>query len=161
MSTRRLFSIAAASLVLAACNPFHHEPVVQVNTGDVNLNSRWHGTLASPARLSGAVQVKGAVTMSPGSSPSTTVVTMNVSNAASGGLHPWEVRGGHCGSPAGVFGSAGDYEPISIDSDGRGSSTATVSQASPTAGAYSAIVYAAPDNPETVIACANLAPPTP
>ena len=59
--------IAAAALALGACNPFRsplkQEPVVQVTTNDVNVNSRWHGTLASPSNLAGAVQMTGQISI--------------------------------------------------------------------------------------------------
>ena len=51
--------LVAGGLVAAACNPFRsplkQAPVVQVTTRDANVNARWHGTLASPSSLAGAV----------------------------------------------------------------------------------------------------------
>jgi hypothetical protein len=77
--------IAAAALALGACNPFRsplkQEPVVQVSTNDANVNSRWHGTLASPSNLAGAVQMTGQVSMSPGSNAGNSNVALLLANA--------------------------------------------------------------------------------
>ena len=100
--------LALSTATVVACNPFHHEDPVQVNTKDETLNSRWHANLASPADLAGAVQMNGTASMAPAGSQGTTVV-LDLANATPGGQHPWALHRGQCGSDQGLIGSAGAY----------------------------------------------------
>src|SRR6476620_6741971 len=122
MNHSRYLALAGATLVAAACNPFRspmkQEPVVQVSAGDVNANSRWSGTLASPSNLAGAVQMKGSVTMTPGSNDGKTVINVNLENATPGGVHPWQLHRGRCGSDEGIVGEAGAYRALKVDDYG-------------------------------------------
>lgn len=164
--SRSLSTAAAltALFALAACNPFRNpikqEPVVKVSAHDVNVNSRWNGTLASPANLAGAVQMKGSVSMTPGLNSADTRISLDLSNASPGGVHPWQVRAGQCGADEGVFGSADQYHALKVDDQGNATSSATVPIAMPTEGRYYASVGASAANPETIVACGNLAPPS-
>ena len=164
MNQSRYLVLAGAVLAAGACNPFRtpmkQDPVVQVSAGDVNANARWSGTLASPSSLAGAVQMKGSVTMTPGSNDGRTVVTANLSNATPGGVHPWQLHHGQCGSDDGVVGDAGAYHALKVDDYGRASSSATLSMTMPTTGSYHVSVGASAANPETIVACGNLAPPS-
>ena len=148
---------------LPACNPFRsplkQDPVVEVTRADGNANSRWNGTLASPASLVGAVQMTGAAAMTPGSNSNSTNVTIQLSNATPGGMHPWQLRSGQCGSDYGVFGSAESYRSLKVDDDGRASGTATVALTMPEAGQYYVSVGASTSNPGMIVACGNLAAP--
>jgi len=161
MRTSQYLTLAALALAAAACNPFHHQRAVEVSTGDVNLNSRWHANLATPAELAGAVQMKGSASMAPSAAGGKTTVTLDISNAAPGGIHPWAVYLGQCGTDNGLFGSAEAYPPVKIESDGHGSAVATIQVETPTSGSYFVSVRASAANRETVVACGNLAPPTP
>src|SRR5512132_399804 len=84
MNRSRYLALVGAALTASACNPFRtpfkQEPVVQVSAGDVNVNARWNGVLATPAGLAGAVQIKGVATMTPGSNAGNTAVNVNLSN---------------------------------------------------------------------------------
>lgn len=160
MRAVHLLSFAALAFIASACNPFHRQHAVQVSNGDVSINSRWHATLASPSKLAGAVEMKGSATMAPSDDGKTTV-TLDISNAAPGGVHPWALHRGHCGADAGLFGEAGAYKPIEIEGDGHGSSVAEIPLGTPTSGSFFVSVRASAANPETVVACGNLAPPTP
>ncbi|HEX8941574.1 MAG TPA: hypothetical protein VF785_00470 [Gemmatimonadaceae bacterium] len=164
MNQSRYLALAGAVLAVGACNPFRtpmkQEPVVQVSTGDVNVNARWSGTLASPSNLAGAVQMKGSVTMTPGRDEDKTVVSVNLSNATPGGMHPWQLHRGQCSADDGVVGDAGAYPALKVDDYGRASSSATLPMTMPTTGSYHVSVGASTANPETIVACANLAPPS-
>ena len=152
----------AASLTLAACNPFRspikQDPVVEV-TRDANLNSRWTGSLVSPANLAGAVQMRGVASMTPATQGGTQV-NLDLSNATPGGVHPWQLRRGQCGADEGEFGQSDKYQAVKIDDQGRGSSHAVVSETMPTDGRYYVRVGASSANAETVVACGNLAAPS-
>jgi hypothetical protein len=156
--------VAASTLTAAACNPFRspfkQAPVVEVTTRDANANDRWNATLASPANLVGAVQMKGSAAMTPGSNSGNTNVTIDLSNASPGGMHPWQLRRGQCGQDEGVFGSADAYKTLKIDDQGRAASSLTVPIAMPTEGRYYVSVAASSANPETIVACGNLAAPS-
>lgn len=160
MRTRNVLSIAvaASTLVLGACNPFHHDPAVAV-TPDAYQNTRWRGSLVTPATLAGAVQINGTVIMQPGKSGGTTDLSVNLGNATPRGVHPWQLRRGQCGMDEGVVGSAASYPSIKVGDNGRGSAVASISMTTPTSGNYFVTVQASAANPETVVACGNLAPP--
>jgi hypothetical protein len=115
--------------------------VVEVTTGDANANARWNGTRASPANLAGAVQIKGSAAMTPGSSTGNTQISLDLSNASPGGVHPWQLRLGQCGADEGVFGSPEAYWALKVDDEGHAT------------GAPAA-------NPSTSVACGNMAPPS-
>lgn len=156
--------LVTGALALGACNPLRspikQDPVVQVNAGDANVNSRWHGTLSSPSTLAGAVQMTGQISMAPAEQAGNTHVVLLLANASPGGLHPWQVRRGQCGMDEGVFGTTENYNAIKVDDAGRASVTANVPLVMPGDGRYFVSVAASAANAQTVVACGNLAPPT-
>lgn len=164
MSRHTLFGLAVTVplLVLVACNPFRRESAVQMSASDATLNTRWHANLVSPSALAGVVQMSGSASMAPDANGPGTVVTLDLANAAPGGLHPWEMRRGECGTTpdGGSFGTADSYQALEVDSDGRATSTTTVETAMPRSGQYYVVVHASKANANTVVACGNLAAPT-
>ena len=159
MRNHHVMLLAVSAFALTSCNPFRREPVTEV-IRDANANARWRAALVTPAALAGAVQMNGAATMQPGANRESTSFSLNIDNATPGGLHPWQVHRGQCGADEGVVGSAEAYTAIKVGEKGRGSSTATVPMTTPTTGSYFVTVSASAANPETVVACGNLAPPT-
>lgn len=159
-----LTTAAVSIFAMAACNPFRtpikQDPVVAVSAHDVNANARWNGTLVSPTNLAGAVQMQGSVSMTPGLHSDDTRIALNLANATPGGVHPWQIHSGQCGSDAGVFGAASDYPALKVNDDGVASANATVRTMMPSEGNYYASVSASAANPETIVACGNLAPPS-
>ena len=152
------YAAIAVALALTACNPFHHEQAVQIERGEVNATQRWNATLVTPSQLTGAVQVRGTAWMAP-SSDNDTRVHISISNAAPGGVHPWQLHRGKCGTDQGTVGSADAYKALRVDNDGKASAETIVDTALPTSGDFFVAVYASPDNLATTIACGNLAPP--
>ncbi|CAN5158763.1 hypothetical protein BH23GEM2_BH23GEM2_12960 [soil metagenome] len=159
MRSTQILAVTVATVALAACNPFHRDPVTEVR-GDANVNTRWTATLATPSNLVGAVQINGDAIMQPRGSGETHFA-LNIANATPGGLHPWQVRRGQCGSGSdyGVVGSTSDYESVRVGDNGRGESNAVIQMATPTYGNYFVTVQASAANSAT-IACGNLSPPT-
>jgi hypothetical protein len=160
-----LFTIVATgALALVACNPFRspmkQDPVVRVTTNDANVNARWHGTLTSPSTLAGAVQMTGQISMSPGNNAGNTNVALLLANASPGGMHPWQLHRGQCGTDDGVFGTVSDYKTLKVDEYGRASGSATVPLVMPNDGRYFVSVGASEANASTIVACGNLASPT-
>ena len=156
--------VATGALALVACNPFRspmkQAPVVQVSARDANVNARWHGTLTSPSNLAGAVQMTGQISMTPASNAGNTNVALLLANASPGGMHPWQLHRGQCGTDDGVFGSASDYKTLKIDEQGRASASANVPVVMPSDGRYFVSVGASEANAATIVACGNLASPT-
>ena len=159
MRSSALITLALATLATAACNPFHRDPVTEVRR-DANLNSRWTAPLVTPTALAGAVQMNGTASMQPAASGARTDFALRVANATPGGLHPWQVHRGQCGMDGGVFGAADAYGSVRIGDDGRGETGATIDTPTPTSGSYFVVVYASAANPQTVVACGNLAAPS-
>jgi hypothetical protein len=160
MYNHRLLLLAVSAFALTSCNPFRHEQAVEVSTKDENLNSRWHASLATPADLAGAVQMNGSASMAPASKSGNTTVVLDLANATPGGLHPWQLHRGQCGSDEGVFGVADAYQAAKVGRDGRATSSANVPITTPTTGSYFVIVRASAANNAVTVACGNLAPPT-
>ena len=155
----RTILLGALVVLTAGCNPFRRSPAVEVSE-DANLNTRWHGTLASPSSLAGAVQIGGSATMTPGGDARTTNVRLELANAAPGGEHPWGLHRGQCDNDEGLVGPRSEFKTIKVGRDGRADSTARVDFHTPTSGRYSVRVMASAANPEMLVACANLAPPS-
>jgi len=162
MSARSLVVITLALLTSSACGAFGGSDPVQVSTEDAALNTRWHANLASPASLAGAVQMRGSASMAPSPDGTGTSITVALANASPGGLHPWAVHRGQCGAllDDGVFGRNEAYQPLNVETDGLANGTATVPLQTPVQGRYFVVVHASVANPETVVACGNLASPT-
>jgi hypothetical protein len=160
MRSHRLFLLAVSAVALTSCNPFRHEPAVQVSAKDENLNSRWHANLASPAELAGAVQMSGSASMTPSSRSGNTTVSLDLANATPGGLHPWQLHRGQCGADDGIIGASGAYPVAHVGRDGHATSSASVPFVTPTEGSYFVMVRASAANDAVTVACGNLAPPT-
>lgn len=162
MYIRRTVAVALALLTSAACSTFGRDPAVDVSAEDATLNTRWHANLASPASLAGAVQMRGSASMAPSADGSGTNVTLTLANASPGGLHPWAVHRGQCGTGTdnGVFGRTEAYEALEVEADGLANGAASVPLPTPRVGSYFVVINASVANPRTVVACGNLAPPT-
>lgn len=162
MSTRQILTATLSILAAAACNPFNRSPAVRVSAQDVTLNSRWHANLASPGALAGAVQMNGSASMAPSRDSTSTNISLSLANASPGGLHPWAVHFGRCGTglDEGVFGPSETYQALKVESNGEATGTATVKLQTPESGNYFVVVHASAANVETIVACGNLAPPT-
>jgi hypothetical protein len=156
--TLRTQALAVAVLGLAACA----RSAVKINPAETAaMNTRWHGMLAAPSDLAGVTQVSGTAWFGPGDKQGTTEVSISLTNAAPGGIHPWAVHIGSCGNDQGVFGTPDAYQPLKVGSDGKATATTTMPVATPQDGSYFVIAYAAPSNMSTTFACGNMAPPTP
>ena len=59
-----------------------------------------------------------------------------------------------------MFGASDAYKALTVESGGRATGIATVQLRTPNTGSHFVVVQASLANPETVVACGNLAPPT-
>lgn len=134
---------------------------VEINPQDAVVGTRWNATIATPAGLVGASQVRGVGWMGQrDGDPDRTRASVSVENAVPGGRHPWHIHVGQCGSNGGILGPPDAYRPLDVGGNGRAESTAELSLPLPASGQYYVNVHASPNNMGTIIACGNLAPPT-
>ena len=154
----RMIIIGMAALTVGGCNPFR-SPAVEMSAADVNLNTRWNGTFASPSNLAGVVQMSGSATMAP-AGERTTHVRVNLANATPGGEHPWGLHRGQCDYDGGLVGERSAYLPVKVEGDGRAHASANVDLSTPNSGTFAVRVMASAANAHTIVACANLAPPS-
>ncbi len=150
--------LAVCTLGLIACGGGGR--AVEINPQDAVVGTRWNATLATPAGLVGASQVRGTGWMAPRDGDATrTRASVTVENAVPGGRHPWHIHEGQCGSNGGILGPPNAYQALDIGGNGRAASTADLPLPLPASGQYYINVHASPNNMGTIIACGNLAPP--
>lgn len=146
------------ALGLAACGGRRS---VEIDPEGAAVNTRWNSTLATPAQLAGAMQVKGSAWMGPdGDDSSRTEAWVAIENAVPGGKHPWHVHLGQCGSDRGILGPPDSYEPLEVKNNGKADSKAEIPVPVPASGQYFVNVHASANNMRTIIACGNLASPS-
>jgi hypothetical protein len=152
-----LVVVVTAIAMFGSC---HHATEIDPSP-TVPLRLRWNGTLESPQTLAGAVQIHGSTWIGPVSATdsSRTYASIAITNAAAGGLHPWSVRQGQCGTDQGPFGAAIAYPLLKVGGDGTANAHITLSVATPSTGQFYVYVLASATNTSTVIACGNLATP--
>jgi hypothetical protein len=157
--TKWIFAAAGAVVVLGTgCS--RNRPV-EINAELKAAAQNWTARLTSPTELQGALQVQGTATLEPGKSANETVVRVNLSNVAPGGVHPWRLQSGRCGSGGNeLLRVTGGDDMLQVGNDGHASAAAAVpGMALPTRGDYAVLVMASPENQDLVIACGNFAPP--
>jgi hypothetical protein len=132
-------------------NPSSQQPVA----------TRWNGSLSTPPELAGVSDIRGQGWMGPDQKDSgQTQAYVAISNAVPGGVHPWHVHRGQCGSDQGIFGPPDSYRPLKVEKDGRASATAGLPVPTPRTGEYFINVHASAKNMQQIVACGNLAPPS-
>jgi hypothetical protein len=157
MRAHTLTGLFISALSLASCGG---RQAVEIDTDTQPVATRWYGALSSPPELVGVVDMRGRAWMGPDEkNADRTQAHVDVSNAVPGGVHPWHIHRGRCGSDQGIFGPADAYEPLKVDGNGRAGSTATLSVAFPRTGEFFVNVHASAKNLRTIVACGNLAPP--
>ena len=156
MDTKHVTPLVCLALAVACGG----NQAVRISQSEERPGTQWQGTVSSPPDLDGVVEMTGTAWMAEAQEgDSATVVEVAIQNAAPGGVHPWEVRRGQCGSGRAAFGESASYEPMEVENDGRASSSATVNEPFPQTGEYSVAILASPSNRDLIVACANLAPP--
>lgn len=158
MKARTVASLIGSALALASCGG--RQPV-EINPNTPSVAARWNGTLATPSELLGALQIRGQTWMAADEKdPGKTRAHVEISNAAPGGVHPWHVHRGQCGSDQGILGPADAYNPLKVEGDGTAKSTAEIPTPLPKTGSFFVNVHASASNMRTTVACGNLAPPS-
>jgi hypothetical protein len=150
--------LVLASLAGGACGGSR---AVEIDPARQVVGTRWNATLATPAELAGATQVRGTGWMGADQRDSTrTRASVSISNAVPGGRHPWHVHLGQCGNDQGILGGAEAYQILEVGGDGQAEASAALALPVPVSGQYFVNVHASPENLGTIIACGNLAPPS-
>lgn len=160
MSHFRYATLALLTVLVSSCGLIQSEPAVSIDPGGPDLGARWNANLSTPRQLSGAVSIRGEAWMAPVAGGDVTQVSVGIENAAPGGVHPWQVHRGRCGSNQGMVGSTDDYEPLEVGSEGRASSSTSLEFIPNDDRTYFIAVYASPTNRDQMVACGNLAPPS-
>src|SRR5687767_8475526 len=132
--------LAATAVALAACA----QRQVEVDTGDVLIDSRWVATLAPVAATRDSGAITGATTvalggrgsMMRGSTSVETRAMLSLFGAAPGSTHAWHIHLGSCGNDRGVIGSPELYTPVVADNEGRGDIIVTPPSTTPTSGEF-------------------------
>ncbi|MBA2459198.1 MAG: hypothetical protein H0V43_09635 [Gemmatimonadales bacterium] len=151
--------LAVASLVVAACGGGGRP--VEINPREQMVGTRWNATLATPAELVGATEVRGTGWMGAADRDSSrTRAQVSILNAVPGGEHPWHVHVGRCGNDQGILGPPEAYDPLTVGGNGQAESTAELPVPVPSSGQYFINVHASANNMGTIVACGNLAPPS-
>jgi len=124
-----------------------------------NADSRntWNAALVTPSELAGAMQVRGVANWARNDNGSR--ISVEISNATSGGVHPWHLHAGRCGDNGPIVGDAGAYKALTVNSEGQAKENASLPTELPMSGNYYVNVHAQSSNMGTIIACGNLAPP--
>jgi hypothetical protein len=156
--TRILLTAAAVALVACA------QRQVEVETGDVVLDSRWIATLAPVAAVRDSAAITGPTTvtlggrssMMRGSSSVETRAMLSLFGAAPGSTHAWHIHLGSCGNDRGVIGSPELYTPVVVGNDGRGDITITLPFTTPNTGEFYVDVHDSQTSASRIVACAPL-----
>jgi len=151
--------LAATAVALAACA----QRQVEVDTGDVLIDSRWVATLAPvAARDSGAitgsttVALGGRGSMMRGSSSVETRAMLSLFGAAPGSTHAWHLHLGACNNDRGILGAPELYTPVVAGNDGRGDVNVTLPFTTPNSGEYFIDVHETQSSASRIVACAPL-----
>jgi hypothetical protein len=157
MRARIVAGLIVSAFALASCGG---RQAVEINPDAQSPAVRWNATLSAPPELAGVSDIRGQAWMAADpKNPDQTQAHVVISNAVPGGVHPWHVHKGQCGSDQGIFGPADAYNQLKVENDGRASSTATLPTPLPKTGSYFVNVHASTRNMRQIVACGNLAPP--
>lgn len=157
MKARIIAGLMVSASLVSSCGG--RQPV-EINPDAQSVAIRWNGTLSGPPELAGVSDIRGQGWMAgdPKNSDQTRA-HVQISNAVPGGVHPWHVHRGQCGSDQGILGPSDAYKPLRVEGNGRAVSDALLPVPLPKTGDYFINVHASARNMKTIVACGNLAPP--
>lgn len=116
-----------------------------------SMAGSWRATLAGTPNYT-AISGTGSATVN----GSTTTATAMVMGAPAGGMHPWHVHEGVCGSNGPIVGDPAAYNPLAVGGDGHAMQTATINVALDPAKSYYVNVHLSPAAMGTIVACGPL-----
>jgi hypothetical protein len=136
-------------LVLTGCSPSRQETEPR-SPGVSDMVGDWSADL-QPLNASG---VRGEVKLQ--SALAGTGITVTVSGAPSGGVLPWHIHRGRCGSGGGILGDATAYPPLQPGQDGTARITMTLGTALNEQERYHVNVHRSPTELTVIVACGDL-----
>ncbi len=157
MRTSMAVPLLALVALVSGCGVMSRSSATEIKDSNADSRNSWNATLVTPSELAGAMQVRGVANWARTDDGSR--ISVEISNATSGGVHPWHIHQGRCGDNGPVVGSGGAYKPLSVGGNGQAKENASLSMQLPLSGNYYVNVHAATSNMATIIACGNLAPP--
>jgi hypothetical protein len=137
----RFIPLLLLGLTLSACDTATTPPA----------DPLWQTTLLAQPGFEG---VTGNATASVATGQTTSTAT--IANAPQGGVHPWHVHAGTCGSGGPIVGEANAYPPLQVDAGGNATATATIGVALQSNQPYYVNVHLSADELDTIVACGNL-----
>src|SRR5687768_8099586 len=142
--------IAIGLVVLAACTARQDDGNVDVDpVSDVIGN--WSSTL-TPQNNSG---ITGSATVQ--SRAAGSKVTVDITGATNGNVHPWHVHRGTCGNDKGIVGGAAEYKALQVGSNGTARGEEDLPVALNEDETYFINVHKSPSDLATIVACGALA----
>lgn len=151
---RRSLLLTPALALMAACASggagTPRPPATGSGAPSGNTTLRWSGQILAM----GGSQVRGSAAAT--TIGSRTEVIVSITRGTAGGTHPWHVHRGTCGSGGPVVGSGGAYPPLQPDQAGNANETANLSVALSAGERYHVNVHESPQNPGSIVACAEL-----
>lgn len=157
MRTTLTLPVLALVAAVSGCGVMSRSSATEIKDSNADSRNSWNATLVTPSELSGAMQVRGVANWARNDGASK--ITIALSNATAGGVHPWHVHQGRCGDNGPIVGEAGAYKALSVGGDGQARENASLSMQLPLSGSYYVNVHAQTTNMGVIIACGNLAPP--
>lgn len=150
---RSVVTAGFAVLVASGC------VAVKTGGGNVDVDVRrpgetteeWTATVAGQPGYTGISATARAL-----SAPNQTRVTINLAGAPAGGVHPWHVHQGQCGSGGPIIGDPAAYPPLRPAEGGTVVQSATVGVELNETQQYHVNVHLSPSAMQTIIACGNL-----
>lgn len=145
----------AAALLVAACSSG------QSDTGDVGPSNP-DMNMGDADRPMWTAEIEATTSNGHGGNASVwlegngTVVRVTLNRGASGGVHPWHIHEGRCGSGGGVVGSAGAYPILDVGTDNRVTATARIGVPLDHGGQYYVNIHQSRDAMGTIVGCGNL-----
>ncbi len=85
-----------------------------------------------------------------------TTATIALTGAAVGGVHPWHIHQGKCGSGGPIIGDMSAYRPVTVGSDGRAAGSAVLMLQLKEATEYYVNVHHSSSDMATIVACGDL-----
>ena len=147
----------AASLTLAASACVRTHPNEATGAVDIDIESPtkqgedWNGELKGQG-MHAAVTGSLKALVSEGRSS----VTVTLANASPGATYAWDVREGKCGTGGAVVDETRAYGNITVGSDGKAGTTATLNARLDEAKDYAVTVYGSSSDRTNIVACGDL-----
>jgi hypothetical protein len=142
-------------LVAASCVKTSIDPVTGRTDVDIERPGQrgedWSGTLRGNGSWTSVGGTARATVLD-----GKTTVTINVTGATPGMVHPWHLHDGSCATGGPIVGSASLYTPLTIGSAGTASSTATITGELNEAKKYHVNVHRSSGEMGTIIACGDV-----